>query len=70
MSKITTSNIVRVFVYQGTEYPDPVPTLSPERALNILSVSDPRFTNACLEGPVTQAGKEVWTIKIQAGTKG
>jgi PRTRC genetic system protein C len=70
MSKITTSKVARVFTYQGTEYPDPVPTLAAEKALEILSVSNPKFTNAALDGPVYEGGKAVYQIKVGVGTKG
>jgi PRTRC genetic system protein C len=70
MSKITTTTITRVFTYKGTEYPDPVPSLSVEKALEILSVSNPAFTNAALDGPSYENGKAVFQIKVGVGTKG
>lgn len=67
---VKTAPLVRVFRYGGTDIPDPTPTLSTDSTLEVLSVSYPSFANAILEGPSIEKGKMVYTVKVNAGTKG
>lgn len=67
---ITTSQVTRVFKYDGTELPDPLPGQSPTKSLAVLRASYPQFVNATVDGPFFESGKEVWQIKVAAGTKG
>ena len=67
---ITTKTIKRVFRYGGTEIPDPSPGSSEEAVLKLLTTTYPTFANAYLEGPSIESGKQVFVIKVAAGTKG
>lgn len=67
---ITTKKLTRVFRYNGTEIPDPTPDLKPQATLDVLAVSYPQFANAMIEGPAIEDGKQVFTVKVAAGTKG
>jgi PRTRC genetic system protein C len=60
----------RVFKYGATEIPDPLPNSTPERCLEVLRTQYPQFTNAAVDGPFHEGGKQVWQIKVAAGTKG
>jgi len=66
----TVTTLSRVFNYRGTQLPDPGPSLTPHEAVQVLSAAHPALTNSLLEGPVVEGGKHVFTIKVQAGTKG
>lgn len=67
---LTTKKLTRVFRYNGAEIPDPTPGTSTKATLDVLAVSYPEFANAILEGPSIESGKQVYTIKVAAGTKG
>lgn len=67
---VTTKRLVRVFKFDGTEYPDPSPGASKDKSLELLAIANPKLNNAALDGPFFEAGKEVWQIKVAAGTKG
>jgi PRTRC genetic system protein C len=69
MPAIITS-VPRVFRYQGTEMPDPLPNATTERCLAVLRTSYPQFANATVDGPLYEGGKQVWQIKVAVGTKG
>lgn len=66
----TIKAVPRVFKYEGTEIPDPLPNATPQRCLQILRTSYPAFANAAVDGPFHEAGKQVYQIKVAAGTKG
>lgn len=67
---ITTTKVKRVFRYEGTEFPDPLPGQPKGKCLDVLTVSYPQLNNAALDGPFFQDGKEVYQLKVAAGTKG
>lgn len=60
----------RVFKYGATELADPLPGATAERCLEVLRHGYPVFANALVHGPSFEGGKEVWQIKVSAGTKG
>ncbi len=60
----------RVFRFGATEIPDPLPNATPERCLQVLRVHYPTFANADVEGPAIEHGRQVYTIKVNVGTKG
>lgn len=67
---VTTKPLVRVFKYEGTEYPDPTPGRPAEESLATLALSNAAFNNAALDGPFFKEGKQVFEIKVEEGTKG
>lgn len=67
---ITTKRVARVFKHGATEYPDPSPTSKAEQCLAMLATGNPAFNNAILDGPTMDAGRQIYQIKIAAGTKG
>ena len=67
---ITTKKLTRIFRYQATDIPDPTPDLKPEATLEILAVNYPQFANPFIEGPAIEGDKQVFTVKVSAGTKG
>lgn len=60
----------RVFKFGATEYPDPMPDATPERCREILAAHNAQFVNASIDGPFRENGKQVYQIKVAAGTKG
>lgn len=60
----------RVFRFGGTELPDPSRSATPEKCLELLSVSYPALTNAITEPPSIEGDKEIHVVKVSAGTKG
>ena len=60
----------RVFKFGATEIPDPLPTATADRCLEVLRTQYPTFLNAALDGPFFEGGKQVYQIKVAAGTKG
>lgn len=59
----------RVFVYDGREYPDPDPELSPEEVRTTLANLLPELANA--ETKHTKRGDDdVYEFKRRVGTKG
>lgn len=70
MAKVQVTELKRVFVFQGTEFPDPAPGQPPAKCLEILAVSVPKLNNAAVETPVVEGDKEVFRIKEQYGAKG
>ena len=69
MPAITTP-LVRVFRVNGRDLPDPAPGTTPERALELLALTDPSLNNGVLEAPVSGGGKLTYPIKINIGNKG
>jgi PRTRC genetic system protein C len=61
----------RKFVYNGTDLPDPNPSLNVEEVRNILAESHPELATAAIDGPkVKEGGVQVYTFVRSAGTKG
>ena len=67
---VKTTTLTRSFIYNGTAIPDPSPTATPEKCLEILSLSYPDLTNASIEAPKLADGKMVYNLKTVVGTKG
>ena len=67
---ITTKRLARVFVHGATEYPDPSPISKPDQCLQMLALTNAALNNAALDGPTYEGGKEVYRVKVSAGTKG
>lgn len=67
---VTTTELKRVFRYKGEDLIDPAPSESPEKALEILSISKPELNNAVVEPPESEDGKLVYPVKKSIGTKG
>jgi PRTRC genetic system protein C len=63
--------LIREFHYQGTNLPDPNPSLTVDQARDILATSHPELATAAIDGPVTkEGGKQVYTFIRSVGTKG
>lgn len=69
-SKVQTVELVRVFKHKGKELPDPDPSASPEKAVEILALAHPELNNAVVEPPEAIDGKLVYPLKVSTGTKG
>lgn len=67
---VTTKQLKRVFRYKGTAIPDPAPTETVERCIEILSVTHPELNNASADVPKIEDGKQVYELKVTVGTKG
>jgi PRTRC genetic system protein C len=67
---VSIKSVPRVFKYDATEIPDPLPNATPKRCLEVLRTSYPQFANAAVDGPFHEGGKQVYQIKVAAGTKG
>lgn len=67
---IEAAPIVRKFVYNGTELPDPNPNLNADEVQNILAATHPELANAAIDGPVMKDGKQTYTFIKSVGTKG
>ncbi len=64
------ATLKRVFKFKGTEIEDPIPGATPERCLEILRTQYPQFANSAVDGPSFEGGKEIYNIKVAAGTLG
>lgn len=67
---VKTIQIKRVFRYKGSDIPDPAPTETPERCMELLSVTYPDLNNASVDVPKIEGGKQVFNLKVAVGTKG
>lgn len=67
---IEKKNITRKFRFNGRNYPDPNPDLSPEMVKTQLAVSDPQLASAVIEGPVYEGDTATYTFTRSVGTKG
>ena len=67
---INVSETTRVFLYNGTELPDPGPHMSPTQVRDLYSASFPELTSAEIEGPIVRADKLKYEFRRAAGTKG
>jgi PRTRC genetic system protein C len=67
---LTVSKLKRVFVFSGTELPDPLPGQPVERCLEVLALSYPHLNNATVDTAKVEGGKQVYEIKTSYGTKG
>jgi len=66
----TVKPLKRVFRFKGTEIDDPIPGATPARCLEVLRVQYPQFANSTADGPTFEGGKEVYQVKVAAGTLG
>jgi len=63
--------IKRVFVWKGTQLPDPNPTGNLEAVRDALSHAHPEIANAAIDGPATgKDGVHTYTFVASVGTKG
>ena len=60
----------RVFVYNGTEYPDPDPQRTPDQIRRELARFVPELTNADIREEVRQDGTVQFVFSRRIGTKG
>jgi PRTRC genetic system protein C len=64
------TELVRKFIYKGTQLPDPGPTLNVEQVRDILSSTHPELANAAIDGPTTKGSEQTYTFVQSVGTKG
>lgn len=62
--------IVRKFVYNGTEIPDPNPSANIEAVRDILAQTHPEIANAAVDGPTQSGEVQTYTFVRSVGTKG
>jgi PRTRC genetic system protein C len=62
--------IKRVFIWKGTQLPDPNPTGNLEAVRDALSHTHPEIANAALDGPTVKGGVHTYTFVASVGTKG
>jgi len=62
--------MVRIFLYKGVRYADPNPLLSPEKVIDMLSVSMPELTIATVSSVNEEDGEFVYELSVNVGTKG
>lgn len=67
---LTAVPLVRVFKYQGMDLPDVSPTMSPEQVRDSLTPVYPDLATAAVEGPVMEAGRQVFTFVRAVRDKG
>lgn len=67
---IEKKTVTRKFKFNGRNYPDPNPNLSPEMVKAQLAVSDPQLASAVIEGPVYEGDVATYTFTRSVGTKG
>lgn len=63
--------VKRVFRYNGTDLPDPSPSIPADQVKGIFASSGyPELQNAIITGPSYEQGKEVYHCKVINGSKG
>lgn len=67
---LTATQLTRVFVYNGTELPDPNTGFSPKQVAEIYANAYPELLNISIEGPEVKGNKSIYTFHKAAGTKG
>jgi PRTRC genetic system protein C len=67
---VKVTELKRIFVCKGEEFADPAPNQPPEKALEILALTNPELNNAVVEPPEAKYGKLVYNLKVNIGTKG
>jgi PRTRC genetic system protein C len=70
MSAITVQVIKREFRYNGKRLPDPNSKLNPESVRSVYQTQYPELVNAVLEGPVLEAGVQVYKFAARVGKNG
>lgn len=69
-STITLRELKRVFIHDGNRLPDPDPSASAERAVELLSLAHAELNNAVVDAPVAKDGELHYKIKVNIGSKG
>lgn len=71
---LVVTTLPRVFKFKkdGTtvNLPDPNPEMSVDEVIQFYSPQYPELTTATLDGPKTEDGKAVYSVKTTVGTKG
>ncbi len=62
--------IVRKFIYNGTELPDPNPAANIEAVRDILAQTHAEIANAAIDGPKQVGEVLTYTFVKSVGTKG
>ena len=62
--------LVRKFIYNGTEIPDPNPAAGIEAVRDILAQTHPEIANAAIDGPKQVGATQTYTFVKSVGTKG
>lgn len=60
----------RVFHYNGTELPDPNPTLTAEKVRELYVARFPELSTAAVNGPEARNKKMIYTFVRSVGAKG
>ena len=67
---LTAAPLVRKFIYNGTEIPDPNPAAGIESVRDILAQTHPEIANAAIDGPKQVGEVQTYTFVRSVGTKG
>lgn len=62
--------LIRKFVYNGTEIPDPNPAASLDTVRDLLAQTHPEIANAALDGPKQAGAVQTYTFIKSVGEKG
>lgn len=62
--------IVRKFIYNGTELPDPNPAASVDACRDIFAHTHPEIATAAIDGPTQRGEVQTYTFVKSVGTKG
>lgn len=69
-TKLTFTQLPRVFHHGSLVLPDPNPRLKPEEIRKVFGTQYPELLNAGIEGPAMRGGKQIFTFQKTLGTKG
>jgi PRTRC genetic system protein C len=67
---IETKAIIRKFIYNGTELPDPNPAATIEGVRDILASTHAEIATAAIDGPDIKGEVHTYTFVRSVGTKG
>ena len=67
---IQTTQLTRVFSYNGLELPDIGGGMTPNEVRDLYSATYPELATASVEGPEIRGDRMVYTFKRAVGTKG
>ena len=67
---IAAVKLTRVFKFNGSTFTDPNPAATPAAVQALLAHHDPAIASAAIEGPQLKRDQEIYTFRLQTGSKG